>query len=185
MRRIVTALVAAALLVMSLAASAQATVRERFREVSEWSFMEDCGFPVQVTGSGSLLIILREGKNKDEGAFPVLNRFEFSETWTNPATGHWFVIRGKVLFNEVEATHVEGSIFEFRFVEAGQPFVVEDSEGNVVERSNGSVHGTYLFDTQGDDQPGGEYLADLDFRVAGPHPGLEKHPCDYAIELIG
>jgi hypothetical protein len=185
MRRIVTGLVAAALLAASLAASAQATVRERLREVPEWSFMEDCGFPVQVTGSGSALIVIREGKNKDEGAFPVLNRFEYSETWTNLATGRWFVIRGNVLFNEVEATHVEGSVFQFRFVEAGQPFVVEDYDGNIVERNTGSVHGTYLFDTQGDDQPGGEYIADLDFRVAGPHPSLDKDPCDYAVELIG
>jgi hypothetical protein len=185
MSKIVTGLVAAALLAASVAASAQGTVRERFREVPEWSFTEDCGFPVQVTGAGTALIILREGKNKDEGAFPVLNRFEYSETWTNLATGQWFVIRGHVLFNEVEATHVEGSIFQFRFVEAGQPFVVEDSDGNVVERNRGSVRGTYLFDTQGDDQPGGEFIADLELRIAGPHPGLDKHPCDYAVELIG
>ena len=185
MRRIVTGLVAAALLAASVAASAQATVRERIREEPEWSFAEDCGFPVRVAGSGTGLFIIREGKNKDEGAFPVLNRFAYSETWTNLATGQWFVVRGQVLFNEVEATHVEGSIFQFRFVEAGQPFVVEDSDGNVVERNNGSVHVTYLFDTQGDDQPGGEWIADLDFRIAGPHPSLDKHPCDYAVELIG
>jgi hypothetical protein len=53
-----------------------------------------------------------------------------------------------------------GSIFEFRFVEAGQPFVVEDSDGNVVARNSGSVHGRYLFDTGGDDEPGGEWIAD-------------------------
>jgi hypothetical protein len=185
MRRIVTGLVAAAVLAVTVAASAQATVRERFREVPEWSFVEDCGFPVQVTGSGTALFILREGKNEDEGAFPVLNRFAYSETWTNPATGQWFVIRGHVLFNEVKATHVEGSIFEFRFVEAGQPFVIEDSDGNVVERNRGALRGTYLFDTRGDDQPGGDFIADLDLRIAGPHPGLDKHPCDYAVQLIG
>jgi len=185
MKRIVTGLFAAMLLVLTVAASAQATVRERFREEPVWSFVEDCGFPVEVTGSGSALFILREGKNKDTGAFPVLNSFRYSETWTNRATGQWFLIRGHVLFNEVEATHVEGTIFEFRFVEAGQPFVVEDSDGNVVERSRGSVHGTYLFDTQGDDQPGGEWISDLEFRVAGPHPGLDKLPCDYAVQLIG
>lgn len=183
--RIVTGLVAVALLAVSVAESAQATVRERFRDLPEWSFAEDCGFPVNVTGSGTALIIIREGKNQDEGAFPVLNRLDYSETWTNPATGLWFVIRGKVLFNEVEATHVEGSVFQFRFVEAGQPFVVEDADGNVVERNSGSVHGTYLFDTQGDDEPGGEWIADLDGRVAGPHPSLDKHPCEYAAELIG
>lgn len=183
--RIGVGLVAAALLASTVAASAQATVREKIREEPAWSFVEDCGFPVEVTGSGTLLIIIREGKNKDRGAFPVLVRFAYSETWTNPATGQWFVIRGHALFNEVEATHVAGSIFRFRFVEAGQPFVVEDSDGNVVERSRGSLHGAFLFDTQGDDQPGGEWIADLDFRVAGPHPGLGKHPCDYAVELIG
>jgi hypothetical protein len=185
MRRIVTGLLAAALVAASVAASAQATVRERFREVAEWSFVEDCGFPVRVTGSGTSLFIIREGKNKDEGAFPVLNRFEYNETWTNVITGRWFVIRGNVLFNEVEATHVEGSIFQFRFVEAGQPFVVEDSDGRIVERNTGSVHGTFLFDTQGDDQPGGEWITEVVFRVAGPHPALDKHPCDYAVELIG
>jgi hypothetical protein len=185
MSRIVMGLIAVALLAASLVASAQATVRERLREVEEWSFEEDCGFPVEVTGSAKVLLILREGKNKDEGAFPVLNRFAFSETWTNPANGRWFVIRGHVLFNEVKATHVGGSVFEFRFVEAGQPFVVEDSDGNVVERNTGSLRGAFLFDTLGDGEPGGEYLADLELRINGPHPGLEKHPCDYAAELIG
>lgn len=185
MKRIVTGLVAAALVAASVAASAQATVRELFREDSAWSFMEDCGFPVQVTGSGTGLYIVREGKNKDAGAFPVLNRFSYSETWTNPATGQWFVVRGDGVFNEVEATHVEGSIFEFRFVQAGQPFVIEDSDGNVVERNTGALHVTYLFDTQGDDEPGGEWVADVDVWVAGPHPGIDKVPCDYAAELIG
>ena len=183
--KLVAGLVTAALLAASVAAAAQATLRERMRSEPEWSFTEECGFPVQVTGSGTELFLIREGKNKDRGAFPVAARFAYSETWTNPATGQWFVIRGHVHFNEVEATRVEGSIFLFRFVEAGQPFVVEDSDGNVVERNNGSVHGSFLFDTLGDDQPGGEWIADLDFRTAGQHPGIDKHPCDYAAELIG
>lgn len=185
MTRVVTSLVAAALLAVSVAAAAQATVREKVREEFAWSFVEDCGFPVDVTGSGSAVFVLREGKNKDSGAFPFMDRFAYTETWTNRATGAWFVIRGHLLLNEVEATHVEGSIFLFRFIEAGQPFVVEDSDGNVVERNSGLVHGTYLFDTGGDDQPGGIYLEDLDVRVAGPHPSLGTHPCDYAAELIG
>jgi hypothetical protein len=86
----------------SIAPSAQATVRDRFVDASEWSFMEDCGFRSRSPATG--LFILGEGKNKDQGAFPVLNRFAYGETWTNPATGQWFVIRGHVLFNEVEAT---------------------------------------------------------------------------------
>jgi hypothetical protein len=178
-------LVAAAVLVASAGAPAQATVRERFRIQEEWSYVEDCGFPVQVTGAASERFIVREGEKEDKGAFPVLNRITYSETWTNAETGEWFAIRGNSTFNEVEATRVEGSIFEFRFVEAGQPLVVEDSEGNVVARNSGSVHVRYLFDTLGDDEPGGEWVADVDFRVAGPHPSIDLDPCDYAIELIG
>jgi hypothetical protein len=185
MRSTITGLVAAAVLVGLVAAPAQATVRERFSIHEESSHVEDCGFPVQVTGSLSARIIIREGENKDEGAFPVLNRITYSETWTNLETGEWFVIRGNVTFNEVGATRVEGSIFEFRFVEAGQPFVVEDSGGNVVARNRGSVQGRYLFDTLGDDEPGGEYIADVDVRVAGPHPSRDAHPCEYAVDLIG
>jgi len=185
MRSTITALVAASLLAALIAASAQATVRERMTYHDEWSFVEDCGFPVQVTGSGDGRFTIREGKTKDEGAFPVLDRFSYRETWTNLETGEWFVIRGKEIFNEVEATRVEGSIFEFRVVEAGQPFVVEDSDGNVVVRNRGSVRFSYLFDTGGDDEPGGEFVADVDFRVAGPHPSLDLHPCEYATELIG
>jgi hypothetical protein len=82
---------------------------------------------------------------------------------------------------------VDGPIFEFRVVEAGQPFVIRDSDGNLVARNRGSVHFTYLFDTGGDEEPGGEYVEGSDevIRVAGPHPSFEASLCDIAGELIG
>ena len=52
-------------------------------------------------------------------------------------------------------------------------------------RDRGALHVTYLFDTLGDGAPGGEFVADVDFRVTGPHPALELEPCDIATELIG
>jgi hypothetical protein len=185
MRRIVIGLATAALLAVAVAASAQATVYEKFRFEDEWAFTEDCGFAVDVAGSATGTFVLRAGKNKDEGVFPFTQQYRFSETWTNPANGEWFVIRGNGVVNEVKATRVEGSVFLFHIVDAGQPFVVEDSEGNVIERSRGSVRGTFLFDTEGDSVPGGIYLEFFEPRVSGPHPGLDKHPCDYAVELIG
>ena len=185
MRSTITGLVAVALLAASVAAPADATVRDRSRLQEEWSFAADCGFPIEVTGSSSLRFVLREGKNADAGAFPVLNRFSYSETWTNAESGEWFVIRGNTTFNEVKSTRVEGSIFEFRAIEAGQPFVVEDSGGKVVVRNSGSVHVTYLFDTLGDEEPGGERVADVDLWIAGPHPSIFTDPCEYAIELLG
>ena len=120
-------------------------------------------------------------------AFPVINRFGFSEAYTNVDTGEWFTITGKATFVEISATRVDGPIFEFRYVEAGQPFVVGDSEGNLVARNRGSVHAAYLFDTGGDDEPGGEPVPDsLEvIRIAGPHPSFEDEFCEIASDLIG
>ena len=127
---------------------------------------------MHVTGSGSGMFMIREGRNKDAGAFPVLDRFSYSETWTNAETGEWFLIRGHVLFNEVEATRVEGPIFEFRFVEAGgsRSSGSRTPTATSVERNSGSVHVTYLFDTLGDNEPGGEWIADLTFPSRRPTP---------------
>ena len=157
----------------------------RIRSVDHYTDAYDCGFPVAVAGTWSDLLVIREGKNTDAEAFPVLNRFAYRETHTNTDTGEWFVREGHGLFNEVEATHVEGTVFEFRFVEVGQPVVITDSDGNLVSRNRGALHVTYLFDTLGDGAPGGEFVADVDFWVAGPHPALELEPCDIATELIG
>ena len=185
MRSTIAALVSAAVVSALVAAPAQSTVRERFRDHVEWSFIQDCGFPVEVTGSRDDRFMIREGKNQDAGAFPVLNRFAWRETWTNPANGKWFMIRGHGTFNEVKATRVEGSIFEFTAVETGQAVVVEDSDGRVVARNRGALRFSFLFDTLGDGEPGGEWIADTDFRVSGPHPSLDVDFCEYAVELIG
>ena len=185
MRSKIAGLMAAALAVALVAAPAQGTVRDKSRVQESYSYPVDCGFPIEVTGSSDLMLILREGKNKDAGAFPVMNNFMFSERWTNADTGEWFTIRGHFTFIEEKASRVDGSIFEFRAHDAGQPYVVEDSGGNVVERNSGSVHVGYLFDTGGDNEPGGTYGADTYFRVAGPHPSLEIDSCQYAVELIG
>ena len=184
MRRTITGLAAAALLAAAVA-PAQATVRERFSSHEEFSYVEDCGFPVQVAVTRDEEFTIREGKNDDAGAFPVLHRFSYRESWTNLDTGEWFLIRGKGIFNEVKATRAEGSIFEFTAIETGQPFVVEDSDGNVVARNRGSIRFSYLFDTGGDDEPGGEWIADTVFRENGPHPSLDVHTCEYAVDLIG
>ena len=77
------------------------------------------------------------GKNGDESAFFVSDNYSYRQVHTNLDTGEWFVVRGNGLFTDVKATRVEGSIFEYVTVEAGQPFVVEDSAGNVVLRDRG------------------------------------------------
>jgi hypothetical protein len=65
-----------------------------------------------------------------------------------------------------------------------QPFAVYDSAGNLVVRDRGSIHFHALFDTLGDDVPGGVFLQDLGADVHGPHPGFEDF-CGIITPLIG
>jgi hypothetical protein len=182
---VVAALVAAA----AAAVPAQSTVRDRWqiRDAPYSSTFDDCGFPIAVDGTFSEVAIVREGKEDDDGAFPVVHRFAFSDTYTNVDTGEWFTITAREAFAEISATRVDGQIFEFRVVEAGQPFVIRDSDGNLVARNRGSVQFSYLFDTGGDDEPGGELIpgSDVVIRVAGPHPSFEDSFCEIASDLIG
>jgi hypothetical protein len=186
MQRISLTLLATALLVGVVAGPAHSTIRERARVVDEpYSGGYDCGFPVGVTGVMSEAYRLREGKGQIDTAFPILDRITYEETHTNLETGAWFTVRGHAILNEVSVTPIEGSIFEFRAVQAGQPFEVYDSDGNLVAHNSGSVQVIFLFDTQGDDIPGGEYLGDVGGRVNGPHPSLSTDLCQIANALIG
>jgi hypothetical protein len=186
MRRSSIALLATVLLAGVAAAPAHSTIRERGRVNDQpYSWEYGCGFPVEVTGVASEAYRLREGKGKIDTAFPILDRVTYEETHTNLETGAWFTIRGHAILNEVSVTPVDGSIFEFRSVQAGQPLEVYDSDGNLVAHNSGSVQVTFLFDTQGDDVPGGEYLGDVGLRVDGPHPSLDSDLCQIATSLIG
>ena len=167
------------------AAAAQATVVEKGRLVDEpYGFAYDCGFPVQVTGIGTGNFRLREGKGDDATAFFSLDRISFNEIHTNPLTGEWFSLSGHFANNEIGATRVEGSLFEFRIIKAGPVARIEDSDGNLVSRDRGVLKRTILFDTGGDDEVGGTFIDLIDLNLAGPHESFDRL-CDVATELIG
>ena len=88
----------------------------------------------------------------------ALDNYEYSDTWTNLANGRSLTIWGNAVFRDVKATHVEGSIFQFTTVESGRPFNLADASGRVLLRDRGAIRETYLFDTRGDDVPGGIFL---------------------------
>ncbi len=181
--RVTLAIVAA--LTSGAAAAAPAAVVEKGRFVDEpYGFSYDCGFPVEVTGVASGNFRLREGTGDDATAFFALDRISYREIHTNPKTGEWFSRRGHFANNEVGATRVEGSLFSVKIIKAGQVAVIEDSDGNLVSRDRGVIRRTILFDTGGDQEPGGEFVDLIDLRLAGPHPTFDRL-CDVASELIG
>lgn len=163
-----------------------ATVVDRGHYSGTDSFTyNDCGYPVGVDAEFSGNYRIRAGKHDDGSAFFLNDNYSYREVHTNLDTGEWFVVRGNGVFDEVGATRVEGSVFEFVAVEAGQPFVVEDSAGNVVLRDRGAIRYRTLFDTGGDDEPAGTVVEFLGADVRGPHPGFFTDFCKIAGELIG
>jgi hypothetical protein len=171
--------VAASLLALALTAGpVGATTIWQEHYSDDYAFSHtDCGFTVDVVGHTEGVAHLRVGKGDLATAFFLHDNFSFLETWTRHDTGEWFSFGANGMFNETGATPVGGTVFEFTSVLAGQPFVVWDADGNVVVRDRGMIRQVLQFDTLGDDVPGGEFVKDVSFSVAGPHPGLEFDLC--------
>ena len=172
-----------AALAASAPASASVVERGSFTDES-YGFAYDCGFPVEVAGIASGHFRLREGKNADASAFFSMDNVSYREIHTNPLTGRWFSVTGRFTSNEITATRVDGSLFEFRSIKAGPVATITDSAGNLVARDRGVLRRTILFDTGADDVPGGEFVALLDLRLEGPHASFGRQ-CDIAAGLIG
>ncbi len=156
---------------------AEATIFERFEYADTFeAAFPICGVDVDYTDEFSGKGHIREGKGKQAGAFFVQDNFSGVETFTNPDNGNFFTISHNGIYKNIKATLVEGNVFEFVDHEAGQPFVLRDMDGNVLVRDRGLISTTYLFDTGGDDVPGGDFIELLDVRVSGPHPAFFVEP---------
>ena len=176
--------------VMAGAVPAQATIFDRGTFSFEESVEEDlCGIEVRRDSTGSTKFVTRTGKGKLDQAFFGREVFEFSDTFTNLATGAFFTIDGHGTFRDVKATPVGGTVFEFNVLVSGPINIVRDMKGNVVLRDRGAIWQTFLLDTLGDSQPGGELLAESFDRVSGPHPLFpdmdEAAFCVMVHDLIG
>lgn len=149
---------------------------------------EFCGMTVRHEFSFVDRVQARVGKGNLESAFFGHDNYSAHEVFTNLATGRSMTVDANGIMHDVKATLVSGTIFRFTTINAGQPFVVRDTNGRVVLRDRGVIRETYLFDTEGDDVPGGIFIAPISTRVAGPHPGFELTEdefCALAQDLIG
>lgn len=107
---------------------------------------------------------------------------------TNPETGKFAVQSGHRVYKEIKATHVEGDIYSFRVHDAGVPYTLQNSDGDVVVRDRGLVVWEDLFDTKGDGEPGGEGLEFNLVSTHGPHSALswtDEQYCAQLADLIG
>jgi hypothetical protein len=180
-RRAAAAVVLSALLVplaaMPVAATQYSVEQYQWTDGGSYECGEGNWIDWSAEGSGTLTI--RTGKGADTNAFFAHDRFQWHSTDVRRSDGLSLHFSGQAQFIETKATRVSGSVFQFTSVEAGQPFVVRDDDGNVLVRDRGSIRETIVFDTLGDDTPGGEFIESVSFRANGPHPGFEFDSCDY------
>jgi hypothetical protein len=171
----------------ALPARAEVINHQRFAD----SFSDDfelCGIPVHSDGQESGFFHQRVGTGDLDTLYFAHINVTTAETITNPTNGKFLVIESHEAIQDVQATRVEGSIFRSTQVSAGQPFVLKDMTGAIVLHNRGAVRGTILFDTLGDDTPGGVVLEVIDVRISGPHPELDMDEdafCAVVQDLIG
>ena len=159
------------------------TVVEREHYEGTDSFVEEelCPFPIDVDVVYRGMYHLRQGKGDRDQAYFLHDKVQFEETWS--ANGKYFVLSGNVLFKEIGATPLGDGLFEFRSIEAGQPFTVTDMDGNVLVRDRGVIRYTAILDTHDDSQPGADFVELVDISFGGPHPGYFTDPTT-ACELL-
>ena len=193
-RAMVGSLIGLALVAVS-AAPAQATIYQKVEAYSgsyDFGTFVACGVTVHRTIDYSGKFMIRTGTGDLAGAFFAHDLLSYTETWTNvtpesQSLNKFFTISGSSLTQDVRATHIEGTIFEFVTHQVGQPYTVRNMAGQVILRDRGALTWTYLFDT-GTPGPGGTTIEDLSFRVSGPHPGYFLDPaaqCAGLVSLIG
>ena len=182
-----TSLAAASLLALTLAVPVMARPLDSGKFSGTDSGTECGTYARESTFSGWFMI--KDATPATDGQFFYFEtRVTYADVITNSETGAFFTVTGSSLFKESRARLVEGNVFTYNTVEAGQPFVVTDMTGHVVLRDVGLIEVSYLFDSLGDGAPGGALLAEPQLvRVAGPHPGFEDtfDFCVMADQLIG
>ena len=168
---------------LSPAAQAAPLEREQYSGTDSFDF-DDCGFVVhdEVTFEGTFLL---KAPRKD-GAPPYLfDNYEAHETLT--ANGRTLTIDHQGLYKDLHITLVEGTVYQFVVMEAGQPFVMRDSDGEIIFRDRGVLKSTFQVDTRGDtDLDNDEFVEDSFVLLAdhGRHPGFYIDFCNVLEEYF-
>lgn len=169
--RLVVAIGVAALALATIVPVTFGTVGFRDRFHDEFSFShEDCGWTVNVDVEINGDFFVRIGKGEFETAFFGHNNFDWTETHVRESDGATIVLSANLMFVETKAVHLEDNLYQFTAVTAGQFIVIRDASGTIIGRDRGMIVEDVIFDTLGDDTPGGEYIEQVSIRFNGQYP---------------
>jgi hypothetical protein len=177
---------ALALLIFPLAAPAQAAPieREQYSDSDSFDF-DDCGFTIHddVTFEGTFML---KAPRRGTGSPPYyFDNYEVHETLT--ANSRTMSIDHQGLYKDLQITLVEGTIYQFVSMEAGQPFVARDGDGNVLIRDRGVLKTTFQDDTKGDADLDNDVFIEGSFSLLGDHgrhPGFYIDFCAFASDYF-
>ena len=181
-RRILPAVALLALVVVA-PVSAAPIEREHYSDTDSFDF-DDCGFVIhdEVTFEGVFML----KAPKSPGAPPrYFDNYEVHEVLT--ANGRTLYIDHNGLYKDLHITLVEGTIYQFVAMEAGQPFVVRDEQGRVLIRDRGVLFTTFQVDTKGDTDLDNDEFIEGSFSLLadhGRHPGFYLDFCDLASDYF-
>ena len=162
---------------MPVAAQAAPLEREQYSGTDSFDF-DDCGFVVhdEVTFEGTFML----KAPREEGAPPYLfDNYETHETLT--ANGRTLTIDHQGLYKDLHITLVEDTVYQFVAMEAGQPFVMRDSDGGIIFRDRGVLMTTFQVDTLGDTDLENDVFVEDSFALLadhGRHPGFYIDYCE-------
>lgn len=162
-----------ALVALALAGPVQAGPihHEHYSGTDSYDF-DDCGFVIHNEVAFEGVFMLKAPK---AAGFPPRLFDNYHATETLSANGRWATIEHQGLYKDLRITHVEGTIYQFVAMEAGQPFVVRDSDGNVLLRDRGVLKTTFQVDTKGDTDLENDEFVEGSWSLlkdAGSHPGF-------------
>ena len=162
------------LLALSLATPATAAPLEREHYSGSDSFdFDDCGFTIHndVTFEGTFLL---KAPRKS-----AVHRRTCSTTTTSrdlTANRRTLTIDHQGLYKDLKITLVEGTTYQFVAMEAGQPWVARDEDGNKLFFDRGVLKTTFQVDTRGDTDLDNDEFIDGSWALLGDHG---RHPAFY------
>lgn len=146
----------------------------------------ECGIRVHRVVEFHIHVITKPVRNSGGEAYLGMENFRSTEVLTNTATGQWLEIKAAGASKEINAIHLDGTIWAFDLQQTGALFKMLDSEGHAVLRDRGRITLRGVFDTLGDGQPGGVILAEELTGIHGKFPSNDPETfCHALVELIG